>query len=127
MRASELRTTESIVEEFLDYCCDCLQIDPKPALSLIRDHGFSVKNHTFGNYDPNTNSIMLQIAHRHILDILRTLAHELVHHKQNLMGHLHQNSGRTGSKHENQANSIAGVIMRDFAKHNSHLYQWTPE
>ena len=52
-----------------------------------------------------------------ILDVFRSIAHELVHHKQNLDGRLGKNiekEGVTGSKIENEANSEAGKIMRYF-------------
>lgn len=40
------------------------------------------------HYDPNQESITLFITNRHPKDILRSLAHELVHHTQNLRGDL---------------------------------------
>ena len=39
-----------------------------------------------GYYDPNTNKIVVYVDHRHPKDILRSLAHELIHHKQNCDG-----------------------------------------
>ena len=40
-----------------------------------------------GHYDPNNNKVVIFVDHRHPKDILRSLAHELVHHKQNCAGH----------------------------------------
>ena len=40
-----------------------------------------------GHYDPRTKKIIVFVDHRHPKDILRSLAHELVHHKQNCDGH----------------------------------------
>ena len=39
-----------------------------------------------GYYDPNANKIVVYVDHRHPKDILRSLAHELIHHKQNCEG-----------------------------------------
>ena len=39
------------------------------------------------HYDPNSNKVVIYVDHRHPKDILRSLAHELVHHKQNCAGH----------------------------------------
>ena len=55
-------------------------------------------------------------------DILRTIAHELVHRKQDELGLLNSDSGKTGSKHENQANSIAGILLRTFGKNNPEVF-----
>jgi hypothetical protein len=56
-------------------------------------------------------------------DMLRTLAHELVHHKQNVEGRIYNDSGETGSEIENEANAKAGVILRNFGKQNSMIYE----
>ena len=40
-----------------------------------------------GHYDPQSSKVVIYVDHRHPKDILRSLAHELVHHKQNCAGH----------------------------------------
>jgi hypothetical protein len=54
-------------------------------------------------------------------DILRTLAHELVHHMQNLNGD--ELNGDDGSGIENEANAMAGVIMREFGRENPEIFE----
>ena len=54
------------------------------------------------------------------MDVLRTLAHELVHWKQCQMGE--ELDGADGSDTENQANAVAGIIMRRFGKSCPHLF-----
>ena len=39
-----------------------------------------------GNYNPQTGAITIFVDHRHPKDILRSLAHELIHHNQNCAG-----------------------------------------
>lgn len=41
-----------------------------------------------GYYDPNDMTVHIFTNGRHIKDILRSLAHELIHHKQNVDGRL---------------------------------------
>jgi len=77
---------------------------------------------SFGGYDPKTKSIGLVVAGRHPVDVLRTLAHELTHYKQDLEGKLYAGAGETGTPEENEANSNAGVIMRDFAQANPEYF-----
>lgn len=46
-------------------------------------------NNPFGKtayYDPMQKSVTLFVAGRHIKDVLRSYAHELIHHNQNLSG-----------------------------------------
>jgi hypothetical protein len=71
---------------------------------------------TFGRFVDGEMIIQLAMANRHPVDILRTLAHELVHYKQKTLGKIKHDSGETGSPEENQANTIAGIIMRHFNK-----------
>jgi predicted metalloprotease len=61
---------------------------------------------------------------RLIADVLRTIAHEMVHHKQNEMGVLKnlEEAGKAGTKFENQANSIAGILIREYGKTNKKIY-----
>jgi hypothetical protein len=57
-------------------------------------------------------------------DILRTIAHEMVHHMQNQDGRLEPTSGEDGSPEENEAHSLAGVIMRQFGRNNPQIYEY---
>jgi hypothetical protein len=56
------------------------------------------------------------VVNRHINDVCRTLAHELVHYRQDLKGQLNDESGKTGSPEENEANAEAAVIMRKWGE-----------
>lgn len=71
---------------------------------------------TFGQYVNGEHVLYVGIVNRHPNDILRTMAHELVHYKQDTEHQLNADSGMTGSPEENQANAIAGVVMRHFNK-----------
>lgn len=55
-------------------------------------------------------------ANRNPIDVLRTFAHELVHIKQEQDGKLHKGSGQTGSDEENEANALAGILLRNFSQ-----------
>ena len=78
---------------------------------------------TFGRFKNEKQSIKVGIEDRHPMDIMRTLAHELVHYKQLLQNELGKYSGITGSPDENEANRRAGVIMRHFDKQYPHYFK----
>jgi hypothetical protein len=71
---------------------------------------------SFGAYSIDNQTLFVALANRHPNDILRTVAHELVHYKQDTAHELKDNSGMTGSPEENQANQVAGIVMRHFNK-----------
>jgi len=102
-----------MMKDFLPLALEELELDGVPKITLVRLVGESTP--TFGCFDPSSLSITLQAVNRHPMDILRTLAHEMVHFKQGLDGLLHATSGETGSEHENEANAKAAVIMRKLA------------
>ena len=70
---------------------------------------------SFGGYDLNSQRIVISVLDRHPLDVLRTLAHELVHAQQHSTRSMSAADGQTGSDAENEANAQAGVLMRDWA------------
>ena len=45
-----------------------------------------------GYYDPQSSKVVIFVDHRHPKDILRSLAHELVHHRQNCAGHFNKDT-----------------------------------
>ena len=67
--------------------------------------------------------VKIYVKDRAIIDVCRSIAHELVHHKQNIDGRLDANSGDTGSEIENEANSKAGIILREYGKLNPKIYE----
>jgi hypothetical protein len=101
--------------KFLPLVMKNLSLTKLPKIKLekiITDH----EQPTFGMYNDSKQIIYLAIANRHTLDILRTLAHELIHFKQNEEHRLDKDSGGTGSKIENEANAQAAIVMRQFNK-----------
>jgi hypothetical protein len=109
---------ETTVQEFIAHVIDSLGIDPAPEIILHSDPDWSKQNHSFGRYNADTHALEVNLADRHVMDILRTVAHELVHCRQNQQQPLPDHAGETGSAWENDANARAGVIMRDYAESN---------
>jgi len=111
---------DSLFEKFMAYACNELQIQNPPTFEVRYEYGEDQPS--FGAYVPSQHHISVNPSNRNIVDVLRTLAHELVHAKQNEMGILQPDSGETGSEHENDANAIAGILMRDYGKQNPNIY-----
>ena len=61
------------------------------------------------------NKIVVRITERHPIDVMRTIAHELIHYKQNVQ------KKNVGS--EDQANLMAGRIMRKFDIKYPHIFK----
>ena len=112
-----------IIEDFVSFCKKELNIkgSVKIVLSDKRD-GFK----TLAHYDVNNFTTSVYINGRAVPDILRSLAHELVHHKQLQDGRLNDPStqGGDGSDIENEANSLAGVLLRKYGRLKPEIYNF---
>ena len=120
-KLSENNKSHAVVIKFVNHCKDKLKLPNIPTITLVDRIG----GKTFGQYNTIKKDIAVQLADRHIVDVLRTLAHELVHHKQRTI--TPDLDGSDGSEHENQANALAGKLMRQFGKRYPKLYEGLQE
>ena len=104
-----------IFAKFLPIAMKDIGLDSLPQMKFISQVE-DTDQPTFGMYENGTHILHVALMNRHPNDILRTVAHELVHYKQDLDNRLNDQSGETGSPEENQAHEIAGVVMRHFNK-----------
>jgi hypothetical protein len=111
-----------LLKEFVEYCKEYLKLKSLPPLKMSYDPTTAESRRSFGGYDPNNKSIELSVANRHQADVFRTLAHELVHFKQDIQNRLTPESGKTGHQHENEANPAAAIIMRNFAQMRPEMF-----
>jgi hypothetical protein len=113
--ADDLNTA---IKKFAKYCSQELGIENMPRIRLKKDPEWSQRNATFGRYIPEENTLILSVANRHPMDIMRTLAHELIHRRQDEIEPMPVHAGDTGSEWENEANARAGVLMRGYGEQN---------
>ena len=111
-----------VIGDFVNYVSEYLSINT-PKIKLVNSPDYTQEYHSFGGYLPSEEKIMVVVHNRNMADILRTVAHEMVHHMQNLDDRLTPKSGEDGSPDENEANSLAAVIMRKFGRENPHIYE----
>ncbi len=113
--------TETMID-FIKCACHELDLQSIPKIKIIGSHVHNEHSNSFASYVPGKQEINLMVKNRHILDVLRSLAHEMVHFKQDITGNLPPGAGKTGSDQENEANAVAGKIMREYSKNNPNLF-----
>ena len=131
MRVKEILTegltkkdTFAILHEFVRFAAEDLELKSLPKFDFVFDSKQSVEHKSFGGYAPGAEHITITVKNRHIMDVCRTLAHELVHFKQDLKKELEDDdAGSTGSPQENEANARAAVILRNWGKRNPHFFE----
>jgi len=114
---------KELVKEFMKHVMNELRLDSLPKINFSNDSQEAVEHGSWGGYKTGDQSIRIVTAKRHPADIFRTLAHELVHYKQDITGRLNPGDGKTGSDVENEANSRAAIIMRNFAEAKPSLFE----
>lgn len=108
------------IKDFALWAIKTLDIKQAPRIRLVADSGTTA----LGYFDTESKEIVVTYKDRHQMDIMRTLAHELVHRKQLEFREL---DGSTGSDDENEANAIAGVLLRQWGKMNPEHFNETIE
>jgi hypothetical protein len=115
--------TYKILLDFIRFAAKDLELDSLPKFDFRFDNSKSLQHKSFGGYQPGAEHITITVKNRHIMDVCRTLAHELVHYSQDLKSELDSDdAGATGSPQENEANARAAVIMRNWGKRNPNFF-----
>lgn len=112
----------NVLKDFIAFCKSELNIQTLPKISLINSKDFVEQFRSYGEYNPQTNTVRVVALNRNLADICRSLAHELCHHRQNELDMIYNDAGETGTDIENDANAMAGIIMRDYGKKNVAVY-----
>lgn len=83
----DLTEIEGLLKDFYPYAQDTLQFDQTPTIKFVSDpeNSANVLGKT-AYYDPNSQEVAVFVDNRHPKDILRSISHELVHHRQNCQG-----------------------------------------
>ena len=115
------KINEGVIEDFIEFGKKELSLDDDFRVNLT-SNGDDIE--TLANYDMLDNEINVLTKDRADADIIRSIAHEMVHHKQNVRGDLRGNpeEGEDGSPWEDEANARAGVLVRKFGKINPDIY-----
>ena len=123
-KSVSLNETEktTILSDFITRTMQRLQLADPPRVLFHKNKTWAEQNRSFGQFDTDTNTLHVSLPDRHVMDIMRTIAHELTHAKQNEQHDLPDTAGETGSPWENNANAMAGIIMRDMAQENPELF-----
>ena len=121
----------AIVEKFLPFAKEQLEINEMPSIELISDSQNAVD--LLGKtayYDPSAQKVVVYADNRHAKDMLRSISHELVHHAQNqsgmfegqlMMGDDYAQTNPHLRGMEEDANLRGCMCVRDFVDQKIHL------
>jgi len=104
------------VSDFVNFAKKLLDIDDDVTVELAFEKTPDIR--TTAYYHNSDHRVKVYVKDRAKIDVMRSIAHELVHHRQNIDGKLTdpEKDGADGSPIENEANAVAGVIMRKWGR-----------
>ena len=111
------------VEKFKDWACDKLHIKNPPKIELSYDTEEAQEGHHTGRHVVGGDSIWVYAANRNLVDILRTVFHELVHVRQGELGMIEDGDSYPGSPIEAMADMLAGKYIKIYGKANRKVFQ----
>jgi len=114
---------QSEVDKFVDWSVKRLHIKSKPVVELSMDTEEAQNNHHTGGHVDGEDSIWVYAKNRNLVDILRTVFHELVHVRQGELDMIRPGSSYPGSPIEAMADMLAGKYIKIFGEKNHHIFQ----
>ena len=105
--------------KFIKFIQDELDLNTPFKVQLVTNRSDDLR--TYAYYDPNSGLIKVYCKNRGLADVLRSVAHELIHHLQNQRGQLSQPVPDIGGQIEDEANSVAGQLVKKFGYMNPKL------
>jgi hypothetical protein len=125
LRENLSETKHQSIQHFVEFATKRLKLQETPKVNLVGGGEFAEIKTSLGGFDPMTKEIFVATENRLTADILRTLAHEMVHRKQDEMGLVRNpmQDGADGSPIENQAHAVAGILMREYGRINKQIYK----
>jgi phosphopantetheine adenylyltransferase/Zn-dependent peptidase ImmA (M78 family) len=100
-----------------------INLRPLPTVKFINDDGENAKDF-FGKtayYNPNSNQIVLYTLNRHPKDVMRSFAHEMIHHHQNCEDRL----GNITTQNTNEEGDLPEIEREAYEKGNMAFRSWT--
>lgn len=109
------------ITEFVKFVKKELDLKECPTVVLQNGRG---KLKTTANYDYSKENKIIRInaKNRALVDVMRSIAHEMVHHKQFEQGRLEVKPPDIGGEIEDEANAKAGQYIKMFSRMDETIY-----
>lgn len=111
------------VKKFVAWAAQRLHIKQVPKVILSYDHEEAQKNHHTGSHVFGSGKVWVYAKNRNLVDILRTVFHELVHVRQEELNMVKPGSSYPGSPIEAMADMLAGKYIKIYGKANRKIFQ----
>jgi pyrimidine deaminase RibD-like protein len=114
---------EELTPKFIAWTRRILKLESDPEIEFSYDTEEAQEGHHTGRHTEGDNKIWIYAKNRNLVDIYRTLFHELVHVRQGELGKIKPGSSYPGSPIERQADEMAGKYIKIFGKEHPEIFQ----
>lgn len=114
---------EQEVKKFSEWAAKKLNLKAEPTIELSYDTEEAQSQHHTGAHVHGSSHAWVYAKNRNLVDILRTVFHELVHMRQGELGMIKPNSSYPGSPIEAMADMLAGKYIKIYGKQNRKIFQ----
>lgn len=114
---------EDEVNKFAQWTGKKLNLQNIPKIELSDDTQDAQDNHHTGRHVTGGGDIWVYVKNRNLVDILRTVFHELVHVRQDELNMIKPGSSYPGSPIEVMADMLAGKYIKIYGEKNHHIFQ----
>ena len=119
----ENKHTSDEVQKFVNWAVKKLHIKKPPKIDLSYNTKEAQKGHHTGRHVEGSDNVWVYAANRNLVDILRTVFHELVHWRQSELNMIKHGDSFPGSSIESMADMLAGKYIKIYGKANRHIFQ----
>jgi hypothetical protein len=122
----KLEKNKTLCKKFVLFVLKELKIDKAPKIYLQNGRG-NIKTTASYSYDIERDICIIRVNCKNsaLIDCLRSLAHELVHHKQYENGLFNNGKPKDiGGDIEDEANAKAGQYIKLFSIENKEIYDF---
>jgi hypothetical protein len=111
------------MKKFIEWTGKRLHLQNIPDIEFSYDTDKAQKGHHTGVHVEGTNSVWVYAKNRNMVDIMRTVFHELVHCRQGELNMIEPGDSYPGSPIEVMADMLAGKYMKIFGKDHPEIFQ----
>jgi len=112
-----------MIEKFTRWSSKVLKLETIPEVELSFDTEEAQEGHHTGRHVDGENKVWVYAKNRNLVDILRTVFHELVQVRQGELDMIKPNSSYPGSPIERQADEMAGKYIKIFGAKHPEIFQ----
>ena len=112
-----------IMQKFIQWSREKLNLQSEPKFEFSYNTEEAQEGHHTGRHLDSDNSVWVYVANRNMVDIMRTVFHELVHVRQGELGMIKPGDSYPGSPIEMLADMGAGKYMKVFGKDHPEIFQ----